>query len=848
MKTLISTKKFSAKDEVNFAHLNRLGAFEAGEVSIPDLFNFITAGHAWRSAIYKPTAKSYAKSNVAAMGSLALDFDEVELNPSKAVEKLGGIGFPPNFWYYTYSQGIKPGNNFRMVWVFDTEFSVKEYSDVYFILTKILFNEADQVTHDPSRIWLGTNGDGRIINNQITPITSMGHIVATYEEEINKVKSVRNRKTFGIDKMKDMVIPDSVKVNQNWFETLASVSPVARKWRDGQYLDQMERKNLILNIKYIDRPEKWTEFMSYYNPEAFAAEDSNFYGNEMAYIHSEARRTSPPFPIIPTNEGWITAAEWFQKENIIIDVRRSHKLISLDEHDIQMAEKFDEMTQRPTKGITYFQSATGSGKTEHTIRFLAKQPYNQAKYVYVVPNHGVREDFINRWHEYREKHGNPTVLFGGDPNIVPKTKYNYKTKRFERTEGVQDNIYTVGRKDYTERQLRQMALGIRPDSFAAETEDELERAESIKKLMMMDNGIYVITQQLFSYMKDLKADMVIIDENPNPSLIDEWIVPIKEIAYLADTTFLPESRNKILEYHNKMVEIIRDLRANNDYGKLIDVNEFNELLELVDKERVISNPMFQSRLFRFTEMEGDSKNSFKVIAAEQLHGREPSLTMTNLHKKGVPVFILSATPARTELQTMYPDIPIRLIKVEEAKSKGEIYWFPRETGAKGVGGIKVKDLFQYAKDTFDTYNLDVDYVITFKDQIEYALEQGFNVPIMPDGSYIHLYNSEGIDTLKNKKIAIIGKFDVHPSYYNNLWLEWGEKGKPTMANQRMELESSGIKYTTFLYQDERMRNIQLDNIQEKSIQAAGRARALRESTNVYLFSNIPFEGITKMEL
>lgn len=848
MKTLISKKKFLAKDEINFAHLNRLGAFEEGEVSIPDLFNLITTGHAWRSAIYKPDAKSYAKSNVAAMGSLALDFDEVELSPSKAVEKLGNIGFPPNFWYYTYSQGIKPGNNFRVVWVFDTEFSVKEYSDVYFILTKILFNEADQITHDPSRIWLGTNGDGRLINKEITSIAAMGNLVANYEEEINNSKTARRRKTFGIDKLKDMVIPESIKVNQNWFETLASVSPVARKWREGQYLDQMERKNLILNIKYLDRKDKWKEFMSYYNAEAFAAEDSNFYGNEMDYIRSEARRESAPFPIIPTNDGWITAAEWFQKENIIVDVRTTHKRISLDEHDIQMAEKFDEMTQRPTKGITYFQSATGSGKTEHTIRFLAKQPYNQMKFVYVVPNHGVREDFMNRWHDYREKNGNPSVLFGDDPNMVPKTRYNHSTKRFERTEGMQDNIYTIGRKDYTERQLRQMELGIRPDSIEITSDSERERSENIKKLMMMDNGIYVITQQLFSYLHDIETDMVIIDENPNPSLIDEWVVPIDEIAYLADVAFLPENAEQIKDYHNHLVETVRDMRANNDYGKLLNVDHFTELLKLVDKERIIANPRFKSRLFRFTEMRGKAKESFKVIAADQLHGREASLTMTNLHNKNVPVFILSATPARTELQTMYPNIPIRLIKVEEAKPQGEIYWFPRETGAKGMDGIKIKDLFQYAKDTFETYKLEVDYVITFKDQIDYALEQGFNIPIMPDGSYMHLYNSEGIDTLKSKKIAIIGKFDTHPSHYNNLWLEWGEKGKPTMANQKMELPGSGVKYTTFLYQDERLRNIQLDNIQEKSIQAAGRARALRENTNVYLFSNIPFEGITKMEI
>ena len=118
--------------------------------------------------------------------------------------------------------------------------------------------------------------------------------------------------------------------------------------------------------------------------------------------------------------------------------------------------------------------------------------------------------------------------------------------------------------------------------------------------------------------------------------------------------------------------------------------------------------------------------------------------------------------------------------------------------------------------------IDKSILITFKgskEEVDFWQSQGFNVA-ESKGNQIHLLNNSGLDCFKGKSLIIAGKSDLPQQAYQDYYDDCHES-------------------PLYLFEDEEMRKLQLQNIQAATEQAAGRARALREEgATVYLFSNL----------
>ena len=122
-------------------------------------------------------------------------------------------------------------------------------------------------------------------------------------------------------------------------------------------------------------------------------------------------------------------------------------------------------------------------------------------------------------------------------------------------------------------------------------------------------------------------------------------------------------------------------------------------------------------------------------------------------------------------------------------------------------------------------------VITFK-----SFGHQFNNPVKE----MYFGNCSGYDGMKGKDMAVVGT-----PHRNNI--EYFLTAKvlgidfrttdTTMSHQKIEYNGFRFKFNCFDHED--LRNIQLSLIESDLVQAVGRARTLRTSAHVDLYSNFP---------
>lgn len=150
--------------------------YEIKEVDINEMVKLICEGRCWRNGTYDVSKRRFIQENVNGSHFIALDFDKSTIPPQDVIKYATSIELTPNFWYYSYSQGKKPGYNYRVVWVYNEEFEAEEWKAIYKLFLWLFrdFNP-DKQTKDASRFWYGTNGIEKsgIITNTLNKINSL---------------------------------------------------------------------------------------------------------------------------------------------------------------------------------------------------------------------------------------------------------------------------------------------------------------------------------------------------------------------------------------------------------------------------------------------------------------------------------------------------------------------------------------------------------------------------------------------------------------------------------------------------------------------------------------------------
>ena len=189
---------------------------------------------------------------------IAMDFDSCDTEPQAIVDYATSIGISPSAWYYSYSQGIKAGYNFRILWVLEEPIKAIQYETIYkAMLEQFAQYSPDTSTKDASRLWFGTARGVNVLLHTPIPLSVMGWLgVAEKVKQGQAIQKARKavkgcENKFFEDEAAEDLDPLYMTQGRRWWEELRFKCWLWDRWENGMYLNYNQRLTLFTNLKYI---------------------------------------------------------------------------------------------------------------------------------------------------------------------------------------------------------------------------------------------------------------------------------------------------------------------------------------------------------------------------------------------------------------------------------------------------------------------------------------------------------------------------------------------------------------------------------------------------------------------
>lgn len=814
-------------------------------VSVEQFAALAANGYTWRAGIYKDGATSFKKSNALASQIIALDFDGIDSTPYEVAEYAANIGLAANVVYPTFSQNpdtweeakkqaeiytprlddfkyiysrqgpmykneYKNGYNFRLVWCLSEQVEVREYEQAAKVLLEI-FNKynPDKATKDVSRLWFGSAIGAIVLNEQTTDVkqfrASLGqHTVAAKIADGKTACRALSAKGGFTQDYAELPEQDVVAVEGNWWEGLRRKCPLWDKYEKGKYLDYNERLVLFSNLKYLRRSDSAKSIVGdieqFYKDEVW--QGHTFNAEQLRRLMSSSSLKAKP--IVKYQGELITVPEYFkipQRDRAVITPKEKEGLITLAELDRWLDENVAAVLDSP--GCQYLNSQTGSGKTERIIRYIdSAMPWKKRKIIYAVPHFKGGEEFYERFRAVSDK-----------------------------------EIHLLPQQRLTARDILLLQMGLPKETKCQ------ERADFITSMMDAEDGLWVITHSLLVNLPDIEADLIVVDENIEDSMIRTSVLTMPQLSSLMP--FLPvEDRTEYVQWLAEVEEM--------DRGQDVELGFLRNKVAPVLRKRIedyLSGEVPLSDIpqgfFACEEHEGRTSVQ-KGMPAIRITQQSP--LMVRAMAKRIPVKLFSATPLSARIKNYY-GLEIEILKAPVARGAGKIIQYRGMSGAKGkvVDGQpeNLKELAAYIKSSLPEEEIAHSLLISFKGTEGFWKGEGFNLAELEDGTAIHFKNNCGLDYLKGRSLIVVGKYDINPECYLGTWDDIGDGTTPRLQNTTVEL--NGVKQTLYLWDKEELKAEQLERLEEAAEQTAGRARTLREAgATVYLFSNFTIRGVDEV--
>lgn len=191
--------------------------------------------------------------------------------------------------------------------------------------------------------------------------------------------------------------------------------------------------------------------------------------------------------------------------------------------------------------------------------------------------------------------------------------------------------------------------------------------------------------------------------------------------------------------------------------------------------------------------------------------------------KNKKVIIMSATLPIHIYQKLYGD-RVEVIDITNVEQQGKVIQYTNHSCSRHGLNNYVHKISERVGDK---------PVLTFK-----SFGHHFQNPV----NEMYFGNCSGYDSMKGQDLAIVGTPHRNEAQYFLIASILGFEIKTTdttMSHQKIEYNGFRFKFNCFDH--EKLRNIQLSLIESDLIQAVGRARTLRTSAHVDLYSNFPLK-------
>lgn len=276
----------------------------------------------------------------------------------------------------------------------------------------------------------------------------------------------------------------------------------------------------------------------------------------------------------------------------------------------------------------------------------------------------------------------------------------------------------------------------------------------------------------------------------------------------------------------------------------ISMNYLRELYE----NHPLPAPVF-NRLAQIMNTKEETVDAFKCAAGNKLSTGATEFEIKNLmdatsfyvdkYKTKVQYYVpkympkgkyivLSATMSAKLFKLYYPDRYVYEYPKMESEYQGKLIQYTSHSMSHTYCNEHFETVLERAVGIAGTNN-----IITFKSQTEEYYNKGvvFNDPGLYFGKVA------GNNDLKGKDLIVIGTPHKPDAVYKLIGKHLGLDVSEGIHRRRIEYNGFSFNFTTF--NNEELREIQLYLISSELEQAIGRARLLRKSCTVFLFSNFP---------
>lgn len=778
------------------------------QASIAEAYTYITEGRCWRAGILKAGAKGLTKENFVSSHLFALDFDKCDYTPEEITGYCNSISIPPNFWYWSFSQGgKKPKNNFRVVWIFDSEISAEQYEELYkAVLQDPMFKDADKATKDISRLWFGTNKGGGLLSEE--PIKYSNFDIFVRTEEVSEKAGEKRQKFYQGKTTQDFIMD---KEGFDWDNALRGVCDLWDRWTQKEYLHYSQRLLLFTELKCLKYAEGikisiLDKVMSYYDAELYKGSKCNIY--EISYFMSSKTSDKVENPIVNFNGNKYTISEYFNS-GIYLEKLKDHAGERQTREELK--KQADEIIPAilAADGINYVECQTEAGKTERIIRFLCDIDFSQDKIIYSVPTYKLINEFIDR---------------------LSKAGFNT------------DYIHYPRKIDYTQEELAILDAGF-PNSVKM-TPEMLERKRELQKINDENvKGLFLITHSCLIHLRAFDVSEVIIDENIEDLVIDRCNIPLARLYGLK--AFLTTIESK-----KELDRLCYAIDAGNTQEEITGINR-DIIFRGIDIDRLTKSDAFRDENGNMYPV-GKIQFSDKISIGADRYGNKYLYceTMSKLFpiaiSKGIKVKLFTGTPKIEQLKTGLPPeiadiITKNKIVLKRANPLGHIKQFARFKGSKTslakdkVWNDIIEELKKQGVDWTKTNTL------TLKKYVDKARKKLFKIPQTIDGEDMYIENCAGLDCIKGEDLIVIGKADMPKENYLDMT---GGKIKDKSSTTRARIiEGVPGTHKIFGFNDNDLWELQAEQIRLSTEQAVARARTLWNDVSVYLFSDYPVRGM-----
>ena len=473
----------------------------------------------------------------------------------------------------------------------------------------------------------------------------------------------------------------------------------------------------------------------------------------------------------------------------------------------------------------------GSGKTEKIIDIIIDGVKVGKSYIYAIPNRHTIDNFVERlekrnFHQY----------------IITPTLEKVEGKEREKNVKLFQSAGAFTRlSEYLNKEIKR--LNNKDDLSECEKKDLeiMQHYLDVNAQLDAYKGLIITTHHRVSFFKDTfyQDKICFIDEDIfDTDFIKTFTVPMPKIKNVyANSKYLQfNATSKLKEIEDMPFDVVKLVSKIN-----LDISTHKE----IEKELIISQSN-AINIFDFLRCQAIKKYKYTRNNIEYTNIK--CFLFNNLPP--CPIMVASATPQEEFYKLEFFNRKLQIHEVSKAKYKGQIIlWDSHTYSNMFVNNEENLIYFEELLYMCKTENMNL---ITFKDFIEkykmmmndemVGVENPYKFLLKGIKCY-HFFSMLGLDSLKDKDLAVVGKpLKDDDIFYFLALLIYGKEYEQQQKCQMQLVEDKGFIFNLYTYTDEILRKIQMWSISSSQEQYVGRARVYgNEGRTVYLASGYPVE-------